>query len=55
MSGDLYFINSYKRNKHQALRLKRNLVKLGIKPKNVKIVYGYDLKQPETYKHRHLI
>ena len=53
MSSDLYFINSYKRNKHQALRLKRNLVKLGIKSKNIKIVYGYDLKYPETYQHKH--
>jgi hypothetical protein len=49
MSGDLYFINSYKRNKSQALRLKRNLIEEGIKSKNIKIVYGYDLKKPKTY------
>ena len=41
---DLYFINSYEKNKHQALRLKENLKSLGIKEKNIKIINGYDLQ-----------
>jgi hypothetical protein len=53
MSGDLYFINSYKRNKHHAYRLKKNLIRVGVKSKNIKIVYGYDLKKPETYKEKY--
>ena len=41
---DIYFINSYKRNNHHAIRLRDNLKSLGIKNKNIKIINGYDLQ-----------
>tara|TARA_R110000796_G_scaffold95853_2_gene201280 strand:- start:102 stop:662 length:561 start_codon:yes stop_codon:yes gene_type:complete len=48
---DLYFINSYERNNHHAIRLKDNLISLGIKNKNIKIINGYDIKlNPEIKK-----
>ena len=44
---DLYFINSYERNNHHAIRLKDNLISLGIKNKNIKIINGYDSYTPQ--------
>ena len=41
---DIYFINSYERNNHHAIRLRDNLKSLGIKNKNIKIINGYDLQ-----------
>ena len=41
---NIYFINSYERNNHHALRLKDNLKSLGVKNKNIKIINGYDIK-----------
>jgi len=50
---NLYFINSYKRNEKQAIRLKDNLVKMGVNRTNIKIIYGYDLTKPEIWKKKH--
>ena len=52
---DLYFINSFKRNEFQALRLKENLESLGIKEKNIKIIYGYDLQLNPKIKKNELV
>ena len=51
---DIYFINSFLRNKHQALRLQENLKSLGIKEKNIKIIYGYDLQLNPNLKKNNL-
>ena len=40
---DKYFINTFKRNLHQAERLKQNLLEYGIKEENIFIIEGYDL------------
>ena len=52
---DLYFINSFKRNEFQALRLKENLESLGINEKNIKIIYGYDLELNPKIKKNELV
>tara|TARA_R110000744_G_scaffold359430_1_gene466745 strand:+ start:189 stop:764 length:576 start_codon:yes stop_codon:yes gene_type:complete len=43
--NDLYFINTFKRNLHQAERLKLNLINYGIKEEHIFLVLGYDLKE----------
>tara|TARA_R100001369_G_scaffold81502_2_gene112520 strand:+ start:6959 stop:7507 length:549 start_codon:yes stop_codon:yes gene_type:complete len=47
---NLYCINSFERNYNHGLRLKQNLIDLGIEPNNIIIILGYDLKNNPQFK-----